>query len=149
MFQLLGVKPDEIQRLISQLQAYLEAMKSDTECMKSSLEAIERTLSYEYGRASHKVVGYDPLNLPVVAQVTSNGQPTQVEVAALLGKYATRGHIVNIGNAMAALWFKHGTKQVGPYYLPTGAALEISWALEVLEVQEAGQGPVNVQILMQ
>jgi hypothetical protein len=149
MLQLLGIKPDEIQSVISQLQSALEEMKAETSCMKSSLEAIERTLSYEYGRASHKVVGYDPLRLPVIAQVQSSGQPTQVEVAALLGKYATRGHIVNIGNAMAALWFQNGTKQVGPYYLLAGAALELSWALEVIEVQEAGQGPVNVQILMQ
>jgi hypothetical protein len=81
--------------------------------------------------------------------VEAAGEAKRVDVAGLLGKPATRGHVVNIGDARAALWFETGAQRVGPYYLLPAAALDLSWALEILEVRDAGEGPAKVQILMQ
>jgi hypothetical protein len=149
MLQLLGLKPEEIQRLIAELQEALKALKGEMACMKTSLEAVERILGYEYGRPSRALMGHDPLRLPLVAQVEASGEAKRVDVAGLLGKPATRGHVVNIGDAKAALWFETGAQRVGPYYLLPAAALDLSWALAILEVRDAGEGPAKVQILMQ
>jgi len=149
MLQLLGLKPEEIQRLIAELQEALKALKGEMACMKASLEAVERILGYEYGRPSRALMGHDPLRLPLIAQVEASGETKRVNVAGLLGKPATRGHIVNIGEARAAIWFETGAQRVGPYYLLPAAALDLSWALEILEVREAGEGPVKMQLLMQ
>jgi hypothetical protein len=149
MLQLLGLKPEEIQRLIAELQEALKALKGEMACMKASLEAVERILGYEYGRPSRALMGHDPLRLPLIAQVEAAGEAKRVDVAGLLGKPATRGHVVNIGDARAALWFETGAQRVGPYYLLPAAALDLSWALEILEVRDAGEGPAKVQILMQ
>jgi hypothetical protein len=149
MLQLLGLKPEEIQRLIAELQEALKALKGEMACMKASLEAVERILGYEYGRPSRALMGHDPLRLPLIAQVEAAGEAKRVDVAGLLGKPATRGHVVNIGDAKAALWFETGAQRVGPYYLLPAAALDLSWALEILEVRDTGEGPAKVQILMQ
>ena len=149
MLQLLGLKPEEIQRLIAELQEALKALKGEMACMKASLEAVERILGYEYGRPSRALIGHDPLRLPLVAQVEASGEAKRVDVAGLLGKPATRGHVVNIGDAKAALWFETGSQRMGPYYLLPAAALDLSWALEILEVRHAGEGPAKVQIMMQ
>jgi len=149
MLQLLGLKPEEIQRLIAELQEALKALKGEMACMKASLEAVERILGYEYGRPSRALMGHDPLRLPLIAQVEAAGEAKRVDVAGLLGKPATRGHVVNIGDAKAALWFETGSQRMGPYYLLPAAALDLSWALEILEVRHAGEGPAKVQIMMQ
>ncbi len=149
MLQLLGLKPEEVQRLIAELQEAIRALKGEMACIKASLEGVERTLSYEYGRPSRALMGHDPLRLPLIAQVEAAGEAKRVDVAGLLGKPATRGHVVNIGDARAALWFETGSQRVGPYYLLPAAALDLSWALEILEVRDAGEGPAKVQILMQ
>ena len=149
MLQLLGLKPEEIQRLIAELQEALKALKGEMACMRDFLEAIERILGYEYGRPSRALMGHDPLRLPFIAQVEASGEAKRVDVAGLLGKPATRGHVVNIGDARAALWFETGSQRVGPYYLLPAAALDLSWALEILEVRDAGEGPAKVQILLQ
>ncbi len=149
MLQLLGLKPEEIQRLIAELQEAIRALKGEMACIKASLEGVERTLSYEYGRPSRALMGHDPLRLPLIAQVEAAGEAKRVDVAGLLGKPATRGHVVNIGDARAAIWFGIGAQRVGPYYLLPAAALDLSWALEILEVRDAGEGPAKVQILMQ
>jgi len=149
MLQLLGLKPEEIQRLIAELQEAIRALKGEMACMKDSLAAIERILGYEYGRPSRSLLGHDPLRLPLIAQVEALGEAKRVDLTGLLGKPATRGHLVNIGEARAALWFETGSQRVGPYYLLPASALDLSWALEVVEVRDAGEGPVKVQILMQ
>jgi hypothetical protein len=149
MLQLLGLKPEEVQRLIAELQEAIRALKGEMACIKVSLEAVERILGYEYGRPSRALMGHDPLRLPLIAQVEAAGEAKRVDLAGLLGKPATRGHVVNIGDARAALWFETGAQRVGPYYLLPAAALDLSWALEILEVRDAGEGPAKVQILMQ
>lgn len=146
MFNLLGVKPEE---LVRQGQAALDELRAEMACMRESLQAIERILGYEYGRPARNLLGHDPARMPLVAQVLVEGEVRRIDVTGLLGKPATRGHIVNIGDAKARLWFTFGPQRVGPYILLPAAAVELSFALEVLEVSDAGEGPASVQFLLQ
>lgn len=146
MFNLLGVKPEE---LVRQGQAALDELRAEMACMRESLQAIERILGYEYGRPARNLLGHDPARMPLVAQVLVEGEVRHIDVTGLLGKPATRGHIVNIGDAKARLWFTFGPQRVGPYILLPAAAVELSFALEVLEVSDAGEGPASVQFLLQ
>ena len=115
------------------------------------LTAIHRTLAYEYGLPATEVPPHDPRRLPFVHradQVTSQ----TVNVSAALGKPATRGEIMNYGEAKALITFvqKQGsaTKSV-EYLLPPGTTLSPSWIYDALEIREAGEGPVSVQVLAQ
>lgn len=142
----LGVKPEE---LVRQGQAALDELRAEMACMRESLQAIERILGYEYGRPARNLLGHDPARMPLVAQVLVEGEVRRIDVTGLLGKPATRGHIVNIGDAKARLWFTFGPQRVGPYILLPAAAVELSFALEALEVSDAGEGPASVQFLLQ
>ncbi|ACV05054.1 hypothetical protein [Thermus phage P23-77] len=150
MFNLLGLKPEDIQKMGGTLQGAFSQMQADMACVKDQLAAIQRTLEYEFGRPRRDLQGHDPARMPLVAQVAVGaGEARAVDVTGLLGKPATRGHIVNIGDTRAALWFSFGPQRVGPYILLPAAALDLSFALEVLEVGGAGEGPAVVQILFQ
>ncbi|VCU53809.1 hypothetical protein TTHN1_01595 [Thermus thermophilus] len=149
MLNLLGVKPEDVQNLVRQGQAALDELRAEMACVKESLQAIERILGYEYGRPARGLMGHDPYRLPLIAQVDAGAQPTRVDLAGLLGKLATRGHVVNIGDAKVRIWFVSGAQRVGPYILLPSAAVELSFALEALEVADAGEGPSRVQLLMQ
>ena len=142
MFNFLAnLNPQELLAALDELRASAAQMK----CLEDRLAAIQRLLEYEFGQPVRDVPAHDPRNLPFVVQIAAG----RVDLQAGLGKPATRGHIVNIGEARAAIWFETGAQRVGPYYLLPAAALDLSWALEILEVREAGEGPVKVQLLMQ
>ncbi len=146
MFNLLGVKPEE---LVRQGQAALDELRAEIACMRESLQAIERILGYEYGRPARGLVGHDPYRLPMIAQINAGAEVVKVDLAGILGKSATRGHLVNIGDAKARLWLVSGSQRVGPYILLPSAALDLSFALEAVEIADAGEGPTQVQLLMQ
>jgi hypothetical protein len=146
VFSILGIKPEEIAQKFEEVLKNLDGRMG---CLEDRLAAIQRVLEYEYGRPRREVAGHDPARLPLIAQLEAAGEAKRVDVAGLLGKPATRGHVVNIGDAKAALWFETGAQRVGPYYLLPAAALDLSWALEILEVGDAGEGPAKLQILMQ
>lgn len=149
MLNLLGVKPEDLQNLVRQGQAALDELRAEMACMRESLQAIERILGYEYGRPARNLLGHDPARMPLVAQVQVEAETQRIDVTGLLGKPATRGHIVNIGDAKARLWFTFGPQRVGPYILLPSAALDLSFALEAVEIADAGEGPTQVQLLMQ
>ncbi len=149
MLNLLGVRAEDVQNLMRHGQAVLNELRAEMACVKESLQAIERILGYEYGRPARDLVGHDPYRLPLIAQVEAGTEPRRVDLAGLLGKMATRGHVVNIGDARVRLWFLSGSQRVGPYILLPSAAVELSFALEAVEVAEAGEGPSVVQLLMQ
>ena len=149
MLNLLGLKPEEIQRQVSGVQSAFQQMQADMACLKDQLGAIQRTLEYEFGRPRRDLQGHDPARMPLVSQINVVGTPITVDVMGLLGKPATRGHIVNIGDARASLWFTYGSQRAGPYILLPAAAIDLSFALQILEVGEAGEGPCTVQILLQ
>jgi len=149
MLNLLGLKQEDLANLPGRLQEALAALREDTACLKDQLGAVQRTLEYEFGRPRRDLQGHDPARMPLIAQVQVEGEVRRIDVTGLLGKPATRGHIVNIGDAKARLWFTFGPQRVGPYILLPAAALELSFALEVLEVSDAGEGPAVVQFLLQ
>lgn len=149
MLNLLGLKQEELASLPQRFHEALAALREDMACLKDQLGAVQRTLEYEFGRPRRDLQGHDPARMPLVAQVLVEGEVQRIDVTGLLGKPATRGHIVNIGDAKARLWFTFGPQRVGPYILLPAAALELSFALEVLEISDAGEGPVVVQFLMQ
>ena len=150
MFNLLGLKQEDLANLPQRVQEALTGLRDDLACLKDQLGAIQRILEYEFGRPRRDVQGHDPARLPLIAQIAPEiGRVAVVDVAGLLGKPATRGHVVNIGDAKAALWFRYGSGRVGPYILLPAAALDLSFVLDVLEISDAGEGPVVVQFLMQ
>lgn len=149
MLNLLGIKNEDLAALPARVQEAITGLRDDLACLKDAIAAIQRTLEYEFGRPRRDLQGHDPARMPLVAQVLVEGEVRRIDVTGLVGKPATRGHIVNIGDAKARLWFTFGPQRVGPYILLPAAALELSFALEVLEISDAGEGPVVVQFLMQ
>ncbi len=149
MFNLLGLKQEDLANLPQRVQEALTGLRDDLACLKDQLGAIQRTLEYEFGRPRRDLQGHDPARMPLVAQVQVEAETRRIDVTGLLGKPATRGHIVNIGDAKALLWWTFGPQRVGPYVLLPAAAVELSFALEVLEVSDAGEGPAVVQLLLQ
>lgn len=149
MLNLLGLKQEDLASLPQRLQEALGSLRNDMACLKDQLGAVQRTMEYEFGRPRRDLQGHDPARMPLIAQVQVQGETRRIDVTGLLGKPATRGHIVNIGDAKARLWFSFGPQRVGPYILLPAAAVELSFALEVLEVGDAGEGPAVVQFLLQ
>ncbi|MFD3005138.1 hypothetical protein [Thermus tengchongensis] len=146
MFNLLGVKPDE---LIAQAQGAVKALDERLACVEDRLAAIQRTLEYEYGRPRRDVAGHDPARLPLIAQIPAGDTPHRLELVGLLGKPATRGHLVNIGDSKARIWFTLGSSRVGPYVLLPAAALDLSFIVDGVEIADAGEGPTTLQVLFQ
>jgi len=149
VFNLLGLKQEDLANLPQRVQEALTGLRDDLACLKDQLGAIQRTLEYEFGRPRRDLQGHDPARMPLVAQVQVEAETRRIDVTGLLGKPATRGHIVNIGDAKALLWWTFGPQRVGPYVLLPAAAVELSFALEGLEVSDAGEGPAVVQLLLQ
>jgi len=153
MFSLkaLGLDPEVLQQ---QAQAALEALKCALEGIKEELAAQRVMLGYEYGQVPADVTPHDPRVLPFVDVVEvdgATGSKERVNLTAALGKTVTKGHIVNIGDATAIVRFiQEGAVERGvDYELKPGAAVEPSWFYDVLEVREAGEGDVRVQVLAQ
>jgi hypothetical protein len=156
MFNLLGMKPEEI---ITQAQSAVKALEEKLTCLEDRLAAIQRTLEYEYGRPRRDVAGHDPARLPLISQIDVYGIPTgevfgynrpHLDVAGVLGKPATRGHLVNMGYSNVQIWFSYGSSKVGPYILPPSAALEISFLVEKVEFEVDLEGGYSkIQVLFQ
>ena len=142
MFNFLAnLNPQDLLAALDELRASAAQMK----CLEDRLAAIQRLLEYEFGQPVRDVPAHDPRNLPFVVQITAG----RVDLQAGLGKLATRGHIANIGDNLAHLFFETRGKRVGPYTLVPGAALDLSFALEILEVQADTSGPTNIQVFAQ
>ena len=134
----------EVRRLLSWLQSKLDRI-TDT------LAAQERMLAYDHGLPVRDVPPHDPRRLPFVhrAEQATN---VQLNIAPALGKPVTRGHVINYGTAKALLVFirtSNGREERVEYLLPNGAALDFSWFFDALEIKDAGEGPVDVQVLAQ
>lgn len=141
MFNFLAnLNPQDLMAALEELRASAAQMK----CIDDRLAAVQRMLEYEYGSPVRDLPAHDPRNLPLVAQITSG----KVDVQAGLGKVATRGHVANIGDNPADLYFYTRGKRVGPYKLLSGATLDLSFALEQLEIVPDPAGTI-VQIFFQ
>ncbi|GIW32862.1 hypothetical protein [Meiothermus sp.] len=111
--------------------AELRASASKISCIEERLEAIQRILAYEHGMPSKGLPADYRQNLPLIVQIKSGGR---VDLASALGKPATRGHIWNM-NDPVDVYFENQGKRVGPYSLRGGDKLEISFAIEALELE--------------
>ncbi|MCL6527654.1 MAG: hypothetical protein K6T57_12330 [Thermaceae bacterium] len=142
MFNLLGnLNPQDLMNALGELRSAADQMR----CIVDEIRALRRTLEYEYGQPVRDIPAHDPRKLPLIAQLGAG----QLDLQAGLGKPATRGHILNLGSAKANLYFERGPDRVGPYTLLAGAVLDLSFVVERLEVTEAGDGPVGVQVFAQ
>ncbi len=115
------------------------------------IAALVRMLGYEHGLPVADVPPHDPRRLPFVyrAEETTG---VRLNVSAALGKPATRGEIMNYGTAKALLVFIRTdgqTEEQVEYLLPSGTTISPSWFYDALEIREAGEGPVSVQVLAQ
>ncbi len=134
----------EVRKILSWLQGKLDRITD-------ALAALERMLAYEHGLPVRDVPPHDPRRLPFVyrAEDTSG---VRLNVAAALGKPATRGEIMNYGDTKALLVFIRADGQAEEqieYLLPSGTTLSPSWFYDALEIRDAGEGPVSVQVLAQ
>lgn len=139
---------------LGQLAAAVCGIRDELSQVRQGLEDVKASLGYEFGKKAEGVAPYDPRALPHVWQVATAAEPQPVSLRAALGKPATRGHVLNLGDKPAVLWF--ATEKLtpnpirrGPYTLPAGAALEISWAAELVEVHQHADGATSVQIFAQ
>lgn len=124
-------------------------------CIEERLAAIQRLLSYEYGQPIREIAGHDPRRLPLVGRIQlAAGQSQEIDIAPMLGKPATRGHLVNLGTQPATLHFMTSqvraelNDQVGPYILMPGTTLDLSFIVERFRVT-AGANPADVQFFLQ
>lgn len=141
MFNLLGnLNPNDLLAALEELRK----SAADMACMREEIQALRRTLEYEFGQPVRDIVAHDPRTLPLIEQITGG----KVDVQGVLGKPATRGHLANIGDNAANLWFESRSRRAGPYTLLPGATLDLSFALEAVEVVPDSGGTV-VQIFFQ
>jgi len=146
----LGLDPEALQR---QAQDAFEALRCELEGIKQELAAQRVMLGYEYGQVPADVTPHDPRVLPFVTVVTveGTGNSERVNLTAAIGKTVTKGHVVNVGSAKAIVRFiqDKAVERSVDYVLLPGAAIEPSWFYDELEVVEAGEGKVEVQVLAQ
>ncbi|MDW8480595.1 MAG: hypothetical protein RML14_01535 [Meiothermus sp.] len=141
MFNFLAnLNPNDLMAALEELRASAAQMK----CIEERMAAIQRMLEYEFGSPVRELPAHDPRNLPLIAKLTAG----RVDVQAALGKPATRGHMANLGDNPADLYFESRGKRVGPYTLLAGATLDLSFALEALEIVPDPAG-TTVQIFFQ
>ena len=153
MFSLksLGLDPEALQQ---QAQDAVEALRCELEGIKQELAAQRVMLGYEYGQVPADVTPHDPRVLPFVTVVKVPGDPgssERVNLTAAIGKTVTKGHVVNVGSTKAIVRFiqDKAVERGVDYVLLPGAAIEPSWFYDELEVFEAGEGDVEVQVLAQ
>ena len=153
MFSLksLGLDPEALQR---QAQDVVEQLRCVLEGIRQEIAAVRTLLGYEHGQVPADVTPHDPRVLPFVTVVKVPGDPgssERVNLTAAIGKTVTRGHIVNVGTSKAIVRFiqDKAVERGVDYLLLPGAAVDYSWFFDELEVFEAGEGDVEVQVLAQ
>ncbi|WP_293177337.1 hypothetical protein [Oceanithermus sp.] len=134
----------EVKRILAWLEGKLNRLTD-------ALAALERMLGYEHGLPVKDVPPHDPRRLPYVHRAEGVSD-LRLNVAAALGKPATRGEIMNYGDTKALLVFIRSdgaSEERVEYLLPSGTTLSPSWFYDALEIRDAGEGPVSVQVLAQ
>ena len=134
----------EARRLLGWLEGKLNRITD-------AVAAIERMLGYEHGLPVRDVPPHDPRRLPFVYRAEES-TGVRLNVAAALGKTVTRGEIMNYGDSKALIVFIRNdgaSEERVEYLLPSSTTLSPSWFYDALEIKEAGEGPVSVQVLAQ
>jgi len=134
----------EARRLLGWLEGKLNRITD-------AVAAVERMLGYEHGLPVRDVPPHDPRRLPFVYRAEES-TGVRLNVAAALGKTVTRGEIMNYGDSKALIVFIRNdgaSEERVEYLLPSSTTLSPSWFYDALEIKEAGEGPVSVQVLAQ
>ena len=115
-----------------------------------ALVALERMEAYEHGLPVKDVPPHDPRRLPFVHRL-ENVTVERVNIAPALGKPVTRGEVTNIGSTKALITFiQAGTpEQQVDYLLMPSTTFAFSFFFDAIEVADAGEGPVSVQVVAQ
>jgi len=142
----------ELEKALSnpQVTGVIGTLKDELACLKESIAAIEQMLAYEYGWPVKGVPPHDPRRLPVIQRLENVSQQ-RLNLSAALGKKVTRSDVQNIGDTKALIRFIQAgnpEKQVELLLLP-GTNFGASFFYDSLEVADAGEGPVSVQVIAQ
>lgn len=118
------------------------------------LQPFLRGLFLEYGATDCDVRPHDPADGPETAYLTpADGATKELDVEALLGKPATRGHIANNGSGeVIVAWVPWaGETYQGDYHLAPGGVLDTSsWIVRRVRIEApTGEGDARVQTLWQ
>jgi len=135
---------DEVRKVLAWLKGRFDRVVD-------ALTAIQRMLAYEHGLPVIDIPPHDPRRLPYVHRV-EGATSERLNISAALGKPVTRGEIINYGDTNALLIFiqKDGaTENSIEYLLPSGTTISPSWFYDAVEIKDAGEGPVKVQVLAQ
>lgn len=95
------------------------------------LQDVRRSLQYEYGRVACQldVPPHNPAQLPLVTRKdVGTSEFLVLDLEQLLGKFVTRGHVVNRGESVLELGFQSiaGEQWSTTYELAAGAVLDTS-----------------------
>lgn len=90
---------------------------------------LKRALELEHGHAGPELIPHNPSQVPVFEyRPLTTGVTETVDAEAALGKFCTRGHVANIGDAELEIAFQGvaGDQWSAVYRLPAGAVLDTS-----------------------
>lgn len=163
--QMLGFDPaaltNQLGTGLARLMALQEASLEKSSCLEQRLTDLVRILSLEYGLPVDSVRGHDPNRFPETrilgTDATTAGtlgvalEGTKVDLYGPLGKSVTRGFVQNLGTTTARLIFRRRDNPAAGvrYVLAPSQIIDFSWVFDELEVLEAGEGPVLVQVSAQ
>lgn len=157
----LAALTDQLSTKLARLMNLQEASLEQTGCLDRRLTDLLRILSLEYGLPVEGVRGHDPHRSPEVHLLGTNAAAAaayglslhgaSIDLYGMLGKPVTRGFVQNLGSAAAVVVFRRRDRPGGGtrYVLATSQILDISWIFDSLEVLEAGEGPVLIQVSAQ
>lgn len=133
-----------------QVQGIVNWIGKELGCIKDRLEAIKTMLAYEHGLPVKDVLPHDPRRLPLIARAEGVTEH-RFNLSGVLGKPVTRGEVINIGDAPALVYFVQTgqPEQRAEMLLPPGTTFAFSFFVDALEVKDAGQGAVSVQVVAQ
>jgi hypothetical protein len=163
--QMLGFDPaaltNQLGTGLARLMALQEASLEKTGCLDQRLTDLLRVLSLEYGLPVDSVRGHDPNRFPEVHLLGTDAAAAQAyglslhgasaDLYGMLAKPVTRGFAQNLGSAAAVVVFRRRDRPAAGvrYVLAPSQILDFSWVFDSLEVLEAGEGPVLVQVSAQ
>lgn len=162
---LLGFDPaalkDELAAHLNRMVQVQALALEKASCTEEKLTDLVRILSLEYGLPIADLRGHNPNRFPEVRILGTDAttaatygvalEGTVVDLYGALGKPVTRGFVQNLNSAAAVVVFRRRDRPAAGvrYVLAPSQILDVSWVFDSLEVLEAGEGPVLVQVSAQ
>lgn len=129
----------------AELLAEIEAQLA---CVRSELEGLRLIVAQQSGRPTPDVEAFNPLRL--AKSFRSGATANAFDFRALLGKPATYSRVNNLGSAMAqiAFYVKNPADSVTITLAP-GDILEPKFFWDTVQILEAGEGTVDIEVIAQ